>query len=225
VIEDFINDYYKSFRNDNFAVVATSLFPMLGILGTFTAIAISMPDFSIDDMGSLDKQISILLSGIGTAFYASIFGIFLSIVWIYFEKRGLSKFDGDKLHLESLYKEYIWSDSELKKHEHMQYNLRDERLVTLLKETFSLDFIEKLNDRHMENFKIVMGETNRNFTNISTHMRLVLEELKETMKSVNSAENALEANDRIERNIQKFIDVTDRLQKSLDRFESNRYRL
>ncbi len=45
----------------------------------------------------------------------------------------------------------------------MQYNLRDERLVTLLKETFSLDFIEKLNDRHMENFKIVMGETNRNF--------------------------------------------------------------
>ncbi len=56
----------------NFAVVATSLFPMLGILGTFTAIAISMPDFSIDDMGSLDKQISILLSGIGTAFYASI---------------------------------------------------------------------------------------------------------------------------------------------------------
>jgi len=31
------------------------------------------------------------------------------------------------------------------------------------------------------------------FTNISTHMRLVLEELKETMKSVNSAENALEA--------------------------------
>jgi len=59
VIEDFINDYYKSFRNDNFAVVATSLFPMLGILGTFTAIAISMPDFSIDDMGSLDKQISI----------------------------------------------------------------------------------------------------------------------------------------------------------------------
>ncbi len=68
--------------------VATSLFPMLGILGTFTAIAISMPDFSIDDMGSLDKQISILLSGIGTAFYASIFGIFLSIVG-YILRRGV----------------------------------------------------------------------------------------------------------------------------------------
>jgi biopolymer transport protein ExbB/TolQ len=224
-IEDFVNEYYKSFRNDNFATVASSLFPMLGILGTFTAIAISMPDFSITDTDTLDKQISILLSGIGTAFYASIFGIFLSIVWIYFEKRGLSKFDSDKLYLESLYKDYIWSDSELKKHEHIQYNLRDERLVSLLKETFSLEFIEKLNDRHMENFKTVMEQTNKNFTNVSTHLKLVLEELKETISTANRAQNALEANDRIEKNIQKFISVADKLQNSLDRFEKIRYRL
>jgi len=45
-IEDFISDYYKTFRNDNYASIASSLFPMLGILGTFTAIALSMPDFS-----------------------------------------------------------------------------------------------------------------------------------------------------------------------------------
>jgi len=225
VIDDFINEYYKSFRNDNFATVASSLFPMLGILGTFTAIAISMPDFSITDTDTLDKQISILLSGIGTAFYASIFGIFLSIVWIYFEKRGLSKFDSDKLYLESLYKEYIWSDSELKKHEHMQYNLRDERLVSLLKETFSLDFIEKLNDRHMENFKTVMEQTNKNFTNISTHLKLVLEELKDTISQIHTKQNALEANDRIEKNIKKFIGVTEKLQESLDKLENSRYRL
>jgi len=224
-IEDFVNEYYKSFRNDNFASVASSLFPMLGILGTFTAIAISMPDFSISDTATLDRQISILLSGIGTAFYASIFGIFLSIVWIYFEKRGLSKFDSDKLYLESLYKDYIWSESELKKHEHMQYNLRDERLVSLLKETFSLDFIEKLNDRHMENFKIVMEQTNKNFTNVATHLKILLEELKDTVSTVQSTQNALEANDRIEKNIKKFISVTEKLQDSLDKFENIRYRL
>jgi DNA-dependent RNA polymerase auxiliary subunit epsilon len=224
-IEDFINEYYKSFRNENFATVASSLFPMLGILGTFTAIAVSMPDFSISDTDTLDKQISILLSGIGTAFYASIFGIFLSIVWIYFEKRGLSKFDSDKLYLESLYKEYIWSESELRKHEHMQYNLRDERLVSLLKETFSLEFIEKLNDRHLENFKIVMEETNKNFTNVATHLKIVLQELKETVSAVNTTQNALEANDRIEKNIKKFIGVTDKLQDTLDKFNNIRYRL
>ncbi len=30
----------------NFAKIGTSTFPMLGILGTFIAIAISMPDFT-----------------------------------------------------------------------------------------------------------------------------------------------------------------------------------
>ncbi len=65
----------------------------------------------------------------------------------------------------------------------MQYNLRDERLVSLLKETFSLEFIEKLNDRHLENFKIVMEETNKNFTNVATHLKIVLQELKETVSA------------------------------------------
>ncbi len=96
-----------------------------------------------------------------------------------------------------------------------------------LKEPFNLEGKPKIGIRNQlwETFKLLWERPIGTFTNISTHMRLVLEELKETMKSVNSAENALEANDRIERNIQKFIDVTDRLQKSLDRFESNRYRL
>ncbi len=118
MIEDFINDYYKSFRNDNFAVVATSLFPMLGILGTFTAIAISMPDFSIDDMGSLDKQISIPSEwNRNSILRINIWNIPIHSLDIFWEEGFYLRFDGDKLHLESLYKEYIWSDSELKKHE------------------------------------------------------------------------------------------------------------
>jgi DUF438 domain-containing protein len=107
----------------------------------------------------------------------------------------------------------------------MQYNLRDERLVSLLKETFSLEFIEKLNDRHLENFKIVMEETNKNFTNVATHLKIVLQELKETVSAVNTTQNALEANDRIEKNIKKFIGVTDKLQDTLDKFNNIRYRL
>ena len=74
-IKDFMEDYYKDIRNDNFARVASSVFPMLGILGTFIAIAISMPDFTVKDLNALDQEISVLLSGIGTAFYASIYGI------------------------------------------------------------------------------------------------------------------------------------------------------
>ena len=107
--------------------IASSLFPMLGILGTFTAIAISMPDFSSSNEAALNHEISLLLSGIGTAFYASIYGIFLSIVWSFFEKRGLSKVDEDSHELHDVYSSYIWSPSELRKHEHMQHEMRDQK--------------------------------------------------------------------------------------------------
>ncbi len=70
-IHEFLNNYYKDVRNDNFVSVASSIFPMLGILGTFVAIAISMPDFSVKDTEALDNEISLLLSGVGSAFFAS----------------------------------------------------------------------------------------------------------------------------------------------------------
>jgi hypothetical protein len=220
-IADYIREYYKTFRNDNFASVAPSFFPMLGILGTFTAIAISMPDFSIKDTNALDSEISILLSGIGTAFYASIFGIFLSILWNYFEKRGLSKADDDNNELENIYKEFIWSDSELKRHVHMQHDMRDERMIRTLKETFNLEFIQTLNEKHLENFKIIINETNRNFTNITTHMKMVSTELKDTISKIHSSQNALDATIKIEKNIHKFVDITQHLQTSIDKFDNS----
>jgi len=220
-IEDYIDDYYKTFRNDNFASVAPSFFPMLGILGTFTAIAISMPDFSIKDTNALDSQISILLSGIGTAFYASIFGIFLSILWNYFEKRGLSKADDDNNYLQSVYREFIWTDSELKRHEHIQHDMRDEKMISALKDTFNLEFIQTLNEKHLENFQTIINETNKNFTNVATHMKLVSTELKDTISKIHNSKNALDATVKIERNIHKFINITEKLQTSIDKFDNS----
>ncbi len=51
------------------------------------------------------------------------------------------------------------------------------------------------------------------------------DELQETVSAVNTTQNALEANDRIEKNIKKFIGVTDKLQDTLDKFNNIRYRL
>jgi Mg2+ and Co2+ transporter CorA len=194
---------------------------MLGILGTFTAIAISMPDFSIKESSQLDSEISLLLSGIGTAFYASIFGIFLSILWNYFEKRGLSKADDDRNQLESVYSGFIWSDSELKRHEHSQHELRDAKLIEALQKTFNLDFIQTLNQQHMENFQTIIDETNRNFSNITTHMKMVSKDLQDTISKVNKSNNALDATYKIDRNLSKFTETTDKLQYSIDRFENS----
>ena len=220
-IEDFIADYYKTFRNDNYASIAPSFFPMLGILGTFTAIAISMPDFSISDTEALDRDISLLLSGIGTAFYASIYGIFLSIIWNFFEKRGLSKVDHDAHQLSEVYKSYIWNESELKRHEHMQHEMRDKKMMQTLKETFNLDFIKTLNEKHLENFHTIMSETNKSFAGITDHMQMVSTDLRETLEKMQHSQASLSASANIEKNIREFTKTTEKLHQTLNKFDTS----
>jgi len=220
-IEDFISNYYKTFRNDNFASIAPSFFPMLGILGTFTAIAISMPNFSISDTKALDHDIALLLSGIGTAFYASIYGIFLSIIWNFFEKRGLSKVDHDAHQLSEVYKSYIWEESELKRHEHMQHEMRDTRMIQALKDTFNLDFIQTLNEKHLENFQTIITETNKNFTAVTNHMQMVSTDLKETIEKIRLSQSTLTASENIEKNIKEFNKTTQELSNTIHKFDAS----
>ena len=217
----YVSEYYKTFRNDNFSSVAPSFFPMLGILGTFTAIAISMPDFAIKDAEALDSEISLLLSGIGTAFYASIYGIALSIIWNYFEKRGLSKADKDLYYFEHTYNKFIWSQSELKRNEHQQNTVRDEKLIQGLKDTFNLEFIQLLNEKHLDNFQTIINETNKNFTTVTQHLQLVSTDLKDTIAQIHQSKNAAQANKSIETNLQHFTQTTARLQNSIERFDAS----
>jgi len=219
-ISDFFSNYYKTFRNDNYASIAPSLFPMLGILGTFTAIAISMPDFSSSNTAELDSDISILLSGIGTAFYASIYGIYLSIIWSFFEKRGLSKLDSDLHELHLVYESYIWSESELKRHEHMQHEMRDQKMIEALKDTFNLEFIKTLNEKHLENFQTIINETNENFTTITNHLKMVSTELKDTITQIHTSQSAITASQKIEQNIKEFTQTTAILNNTLQKFDA-----
>ncbi len=218
-VKEFIAEYYKDIRNDNFAKVAPSVFPMLGILGTFVAIALSMPDFTVKDLGALDREISVLLSGIGTAFYASIYGIMLSLIWTYFEKRGLSKVDKNIHDLEKLYDSRVWKKSELIKHEHMQSELKDQEIVQTLKETFNMDFIRELNDQYLKNFTTIMSETTQNFTELTKQMQRASAELRETLDKVHSRQESVNAVSTIRDNIEGFNENAKNLEKAMQRFD------
>lgn len=220
-IKDFITEYYQDIRNDNFARVAPSVFPMLGILGTFIAIAISMPDFTVKDLDSLDREISILLSGIGTAFYASIYGIMLSLIWTYFEKRGIAKVDTQILNLEKLYGQRVWKKSELIKHEHMQSEIKDQQIVKTLKETFNMDFIKELNEQYLKNFTTIIHDTTNSFTKLTVHMQEASSELRDTLESMHIRQQSIVAVEIMERNIEGFNNNAQNLQKSMERFDSS----
>ena len=220
-VQDFISDYYKEIRNDNFARVAPSVFPMLGILGTFIAIALSMPDFTVKDLGALDREISVLLSGIGTAFYASIYGIMLSLIWTYFEKRGIAKVDKQSYDLEKLYGKRVWKKSELIKHEHMQSELKDQQIVQTLKETFNMDFIKELNDQYLKNFTTIIHDTTNSFTKLTVHMQEASSELRDTLENIHKRTEGVKAVSMMESNIEGFNKNAQNLQKSMERFDGS----
>jgi hypothetical protein len=220
-VKDFISEYYQDIRNDNFARVAPSVFPMLGILGTFIAIALSMPDFTVKDLGSLDREISVLLSGIGTAFYASIYGIMLSLIWTYFEKRGIAKVDKQIYDLEKLYGKRVWKKSELIKHEHMQSELKDQRIVETLKETFNMDFIKELNDQYLKNFTTIINDTTNSFTKLTVHMQEASSELRDTLENLHARKETATSVNIMEESIAGFNDNAKNLQKSMEKFDGS----
>ena len=140
----FIDTYAKRIRNDNYASVAAGIFPTMGILGTFISIALTLPDFSSQNADALEKEIALLLSGVGTAFYVSIYGILLSLWWIFFEKRGLSRFDRDVDTLRKSTLALFWTKEEIEQ-AYLKENLQHfENIGKMFERLSSNDFFERL---------------------------------------------------------------------------------
>jgi len=220
-VREFVEEYFKAIRDDNYARVAATIFPMLGILGTFVAIAISMPDFTVSSSEKLDQQISLLLAGIGTAFYASIFGIFLSLWWIFFERRGLAKIERQVLALEELYNSRIWSRSELVKHEHMESELKDQKIIRTLQETFNLDFIKDMNAQYMKNYQRIVEDTSRSFTLLADRMQEASRDLRQTLSLLQERKEAVEAEEAMRRNMEGFVRTAQSLERGLEQFDGS----
>ena len=220
-VREFMEDYFKDIREDNYAKIASMVFPMLGILGTFLAIAISMPDFTVQSSEKLDEQISVLLSGIGTAFYASIYGIFLSLWWTFFERRGLAKIERVVIELENLYDSRIWKKSELIKHEHMQSELKDHKIVETLRETFNLDFIKDLNNHYIRSYKQLIDKSSESMSLIAKNLKEASKDLSATLDRLESKTDAMRAEEAMRRNIDLFIRASRELDRNLLRFDES----
>lgn len=163
-LDDFMAEAAASMRNENFSSVAAGIFPTLGILGTFISIAISMPDFSAHTSEVLEQEISKLLGGVGTAFYVSIYGIFLSIWWIFFEKSGISRFERDAAIIKEGTRELFWGKEEIEQTYFRKSMENFEKLNIVFDALASQDFVENLNatlEQRMHIFeKIIEHEQN-----------------------------------------------------------------
>ncbi|MCW0185297.1 MotA/TolQ/ExbB proton channel family protein [Campylobacter lari] len=182
--DDFAYAYVKDLRNENFASVGAAIFPMLGILGTFISIAMSMPNFNSSDTAGLEQEISVLLNGVGTAFYVSIYGIFLALWWIFFEKYGSSKFQKLLNRQKNATSDFFWSKEEIDR-KYLQESLQHfEKIGTIFEHVSNEEFFKELDNTIDRKFKVFQELVNAE----EKAVRLSSEHVKQTMSDLSKTQ-------------------------------------
>ncbi|MBK2000181.1 MotA/TolQ/ExbB proton channel family protein [Campylobacter sp. 2018MI35] len=182
--DDFAYSYIKETRNENFASIGSAIFPMMGILGTFISIAISMPDFSSSNTAALEQEIANLLSGVGTAFYVSIYGIFLALWWIFFEKFGKSKIERLLNRQKNSTSGFFWTKEELDQRYLSESLQHFEKIGAIFKQVSNQDFFAELDHAIDRKFKIFQDMINVE----EKAIRLSGEHIKQTMGELSRAQ-------------------------------------
>jgi len=220
--DDFAKNFTSNLRNENFASISAGIFPTLGILGTFISIAISMPDFSSKTSAILEREISLLLGGVGTAFYVSIYGIFLSIWWIFFDKTGLSKFEKIINNIKIQTKSLFWDKEEIEQ-TYFQKSMENFEKLNQVFNNFAQDeLVENMNKtmtKRVEMFDEIIALEQNVVRSATTQMS---ESLKITSQSQEMNNNIIsqfsdmmiafnESSKKIEQSTQHLQDITQSL--------------
>jgi hypothetical protein len=114
-----------------------------------------MPDFTSGTTSALESEISKLLGGVGTAFYVSIYGIFLSIWWIFFEKIGMSRFDHDTFIINENTKHFFWTKVDIESI-HIKSNLDNfTKMSEVFNQLTSSNILENINSSIEHRFEVL----------------------------------------------------------------------
>ncbi|HHW4074030.1 TPA: MotA/TolQ/ExbB proton channel family protein, partial [Campylobacter coli] len=182
--DDFAYAYVRGARNENFASIGAAIFPMMGILGTFISIALSMPNFSSSDTAALEQEIALLLSGVGTAFYVSIYGIFLALWWMFFEKFGKSKIERLLNRQKNSTSGFFWTKEELDQRYLSESLQHFEKISAIFKQVSNQDFFAELDHTIDRKFGIFQDMLNVE----EKAIRLSGEHIKQTMGELSRAQ-------------------------------------
>ncbi len=207
----FIKNFSDALRNDNFASVAASIFPTLGILGTFISIALTMPDFSSQNSSELEREISLLLGGVGTAFYVSIYGIFLSIWWIFFEKKGMSEFEKSVRSIRENTRHFFWTKEEIEQVHFTQSMKNFDNLNELFSKISSNEFLDSIQqslEQRLHLFDSIIHHEQNAFQKSSEHFDHIA---KLSEKSMQISEQLFDSYEHIRL---KMDDVVESLESS-----------
>jgi methyl-accepting chemotaxis protein len=103
----------------------------------------------------------------------------------------------------------------------MQTELKDQKIIQTLQETFSLDFIKDLNNQYIRNFKTIIDDTTNSFERITTHMESVSRDLRKTIEQIDERKESVEAVATVKNDINTFIEGVTHLNNGLEKFNGS----
>ncbi len=184
--DDFAKAYVKGARNENFAAIAVSVFATMGILGTFIAIALFVPNFASSDLESLEREISLFLGGVGNAFYIAIYGIFLALWWIFFERFGLNKIERLLYRQKNATSNFFWTKEELEQRYFTQGLAHFEKIGIIFEQVSNEDFFKELNysiERKFGLFQEMLNVEEKAIHISNEHIKQNMNELNRAQKN------------------------------------------
>ena len=179
--DEFIKDYSKFIRNENIANVGAGVFSLLGVLGTFICIAISLAPLD----ASFDENVLALITSISSAFYVAIYGTILALWWIFFERFGITRFKKLVNRQKLVTKNFFWSKEELQER-FMQEGISSFSKISTIfgyvsnKEFFSQ--LDKLIEQKFLNFTNLLENEENAITLSSEHIKQTLSSLSKSQK-------------------------------------------
>ena len=160
---------------------ASSSLVGLGLLGTFLGLTIGVASFDSSNVEHIQSSIQTLLAGMGTAFLTSLFGMSLSLIFIFFDKRWSNRLSKD------LYKMTEDLDS--------KYYIDDISLIKLNQQEMYNAMFNNIKGVVAEQTQSVLNDLKRHLTytdgeghdiEVSNAVREILSENEEQSKALKS---------------------------------------
>jgi methyl-accepting chemotaxis protein len=87
-VDDFFSDdvLYHHMGYRSWMDMGSGLFVSIGVLGTFIGLSVGLTELNVGDSDALRTGIGSLIDGMKVAFYTSVWGVFLSLVWTFFDR-------------------------------------------------------------------------------------------------------------------------------------------
>lgn len=184
--DGFATTYLSTLRNENLASIAPLSFAMLGILGTFVSVAFFMPSFSGASLSAVEYDIAVFLKSISSAFYVAIYGIFLALWWLFFDKFGLAKIKRLVSRQKNSTSGFFWTKEELQQRYMSQGLAHFEKVGAIFEQASNKDFFAELDHSIERKFKLFQDMLNTE----EKAVRLSGEHIKQTMNELSRSQRS-----------------------------------